>query len=114
MRGGKEVEVVVGSARKRFVIALKYPGEAEYRFLAATDLSWRTLDIVGTYTLRWLAEVFFSDWKLNEGWGQLAKQPGEGSSRSLGLPPDHTLLFIPSDWRKRSRHGFPWCPPANT
>lgn len=53
VRGGKAVEVVGGArrhvnahARKRFVIALKYPGEAKYRFLVAMDLSWRTLDIV--------------------------------------------------------------------
>lgn len=106
VRGGREVEVVVGSARlhvnaharKRFVIALKYPGEAEYRFLVATDLSWRTLDIAAAYTLRWLAEVFFEDWKLYEGWGQMAKQPGEeGSSRSLALSLrlDHALLLHP-------------------
>ena len=56
---------MVGSARlavcahgkRRFVIALKYPGETEYRYLVATDLSWRTLDIVQAYTLRWLVEI---------------------------------------------------------
>ncbi|MBK7001915.1 MAG: transposase [Rhodoferax sp.] len=106
VRGGQEIEVIVESARlhvcahekKRFVIALKYPGETEYRYLVATDLSWRTLDIVQAYTLRWLIEVFFADWKLNEGWGQLAKQPGEeGSSRSLilNLLLDHALLLHP-------------------
>lgn len=106
VRGGQEIEVIVESARlhvcahgkKRFVIALKYPGETEYRYLVATDLSWRTLDIVQAYTLRWLIEVFFADWKLNEGWGQLAKQPGEeGSSRSLilSLLLDHALLLHP-------------------
>jgi hypothetical protein len=106
VRGGAEVEAVVGSARlhvcahgkKRFVVALKYPGETDYRFLVATDLSWRTLDIVQAYTLRWLVEVFFEDWKLNEGGGQLARQPGEeGSSRSLALSLllDHALLLHP-------------------
>ena len=66
VRGGRSIEGMVSSARlyvrahaqKRFVIALKYPGEAEYRFLVATDLCWRTLDIIQTYTLRWLVEVF--------------------------------------------------------
>ena len=106
IRGGKEVVATIGSARlhvcahgkKRFVIALKYPGETEYRYLVATDLSWRTLDIVQAYTLRWLIEVFFEDWKLNEGWGQLAKQPDEeGSSRSLilSLLLDHALILHP-------------------
>lgn len=106
IRGGEEVPVTVGSARlvvcahgqKRFVIALKYEGEDTYRYLVATDLSWRTLDIVQAYTLRWLLEVFFADWKAYEGWGALTKQPGEeGSSRSLilSLLVDHCLLLHP-------------------
>ena len=106
IRGGADVPVTVGSARlvvcthgqKRFVIALKYEGEEDYRYLVATDLSWRTLDIVQAYTLRWLLEVFFADWKAYEGWGALTKQPGEeGSSRSLilSLVVDHCLLLHP-------------------
>lgn len=106
VRGGKQVAVVVGSARlhvhahrkKRFVIALKYEGEDEYRYIIASDLSWRTADIVEAYTLRWLVEVFFQDWKGNEGWGKLTKQTGEeGSSRSLilSLLVDHSLFFHP-------------------
>jgi len=119
IRGGEEIEAVVGSARlhvcahgkMRFVVALKYPGESEYRFLVATDLSWRTLDIVRTYTLRWLVEVFFSDWKLYEGWGPLAKQPGEeGSSRSLTLSLllDHALLLHPEQSARLENH-LPAC-----
>ena len=106
IRGGEPVEVIVSSARvhvrahgkKRFVIALKYTGETEYRYLVATDLSWRTLDIVQAHTLRWLVEVFLEDWKLYEGWGSLAKQPGEeGSSRGLALSLlcDHALILHP-------------------
>ncbi len=66
IRGGEPVTVTVGSARlpvcahggqKRFVIALKYEGEEDYRYLVATDLSWRTLDIVQAYTFRWLIGV---------------------------------------------------------
>ena len=65
----------MGSARlyvcahhtKRFVIALKYEGEEEYRYLVARDLTWRTLDIVQAHTLRWLVEVFIQDWKAHEG-----------------------------------------------
>lgn len=107
IRGGEPVNVTVASARlpvcahqgqKRFVIALKYEGEADYRYLVATDLSWRTLDIVQAYTFRWLIEVFFADWKAHEGWGALTKQPGEeGSSRSLilSLLVDHCLLLHP-------------------
>ena len=106
VRGGKEIKAVIGSARlhvhahrkKRFVIALKYEGEDEYRYIIASDLSWRTLDIVEAYTLRWLVEVFFQDWKGNEGWGKLTKQIGEeGSGRSLilSLLVDHSLFFHP-------------------
>jgi hypothetical protein len=90
--------VLKAHSGKRFIIALKYEGETEYRYLVATDLSWRYLDIVQVYTLRWLIEVFFEDWKLYEGWGQLAKQTGEeGSSRGLilSLLLDHCLLLHP-------------------
>lgn len=106
IRGGDEMTVIMGSARlcvcshgkKRFIIALKYEGEAEYRYLAASDLSWRTQDIVEAFTLRWLAEVFIEDWKSYEGWGKLTKQTGgEGSVRSLilSLLCDHCLLLHP-------------------
>jgi len=106
IRGGEVIEVLVGSARlyvrahgeKRFVIAIKYPNEKEYRFLVAKDMGWRTIDIVQTYTLRWLVEVFFEDWKLYEGWAIMAKQPGEeGSSRGLilSLLLDHALILHP-------------------
>jgi hypothetical protein len=107
VRGGEQIKVIVGSARlhvhahnkKRFVIALKYEGEDEYRYIIASDLSWRALDIVEAYTLRWLVEVFFQDWKGNEGWGKMTKQIGEeGSSRSLilSLLVDHSLFFHPA------------------
>jgi hypothetical protein len=64
---GEEVIAIVGSARlyvcshktKRFVVALKYVGEETYRYLIASDRSWRRLDIVQGHTLRWLVEVFF-------------------------------------------------------
>lgn len=106
IRGDSDVTVIVNSARLyvdahkkvRFVVAVKYQDENEYRYLVASDLSWRHLDIVQAYTLRWLVEVFFEDWKLYEGWGKLAKQPGfDGSSRSLTLSLllDHSLLLHP-------------------
>jgi hypothetical protein len=106
VRGGEEIEVRVSSARlyvcahetKRLVIALTYPGQSEPRYLVASDLSWRTQDILQVATLRWLVEVFLADWKRYEGWGTLAKQPDEeGSSRSLilSLLLDHALLLHP-------------------
>jgi len=106
VRGGKEVNAIVSSARlkvtahgkKRFVIALKYEGESDYRYLVATQMAWRTKDIIQAYTLRWLVEVFFEDWKLYEGWGREAKQlDEEGSSRGLilSLLFDHCLILHP-------------------
>src|ERR671915_118355 len=106
IRGGEPVTLRVSSARlyvdaqgkKRFVVALKYEGETEYRYLVASDLTWRTEDIVQAFTLRWLVEVFFEDWKGYEGWSALTMQPGaEGSSRSLilSLLVDQCLLLHP-------------------
>jgi hypothetical protein len=106
VRGGKKIKVVISSARlkvdahgkRRLVIALKYEGESEYRYLVATCLSWRTIDVVQAYTLRWLIEVFFEDWKLYEGWGSEARQfDEEGSVRGLilSLLLDHALLLHP-------------------
>ena len=106
VRGGEEVKATVSSARlkvlahskKRLVVALKYEGESDYRYLVATDMTWRTMDTIQAYTLRWLVEVFFEDWKLYEGWGREAKQwDEEGSSRGLilSLLFDHCLLLHP-------------------
>jgi hypothetical protein len=106
IRGGPTVTVKFGCARlyvkahqqKRFVVALKYEGEENYRYLVASDMSWRGIDIASAYTFRWLVEVFFEDWKLHEGWGQQALQRDyEGSSRGLilSLLLDHALLLHP-------------------
>lgn len=106
IRGEVTIKANISSARmyveahqqKRFVVAIKYEEEKEYRYLFATDMSWRTIDIAQGYTLRWLAEVFIEDFKMNQGWGQLTKQMDvEGSSRSLilSLLLDHCLLFHP-------------------
>ena len=119
IRGGAEVTVMANSARlyvdahhkKRFVVALQYEQETEYRYIVASDLSWRTLDIVQGYTLRWLVEVFLEDWKSYEGWGQLTKQPDEeGSSHGLilSLLLDHCLLVHPQQLA-RLEHKLPAC-----
>jgi hypothetical protein len=65
IRGGGEVEVIVGSARlyvcshhtKRFIVAITYADEEPSRDLMASDLTWRTLDMVQGHTLRWLVEI---------------------------------------------------------
>ena len=106
IRGGKSQQVTLLSARltvkahgkRRFVIALKYDNEKEYRYLVASDLSWRHEDIARLYTLRWLVEVFIQDWKTHGGWNKLTKHQGEeGSARGviLSLLCDHLLLLHP-------------------
>lgn len=71
IQSGKNVNVIMLGARltvkahgkRRFVVALKYDGETEYRFLVVSDLSWRYIDIAKHCTLRWLVEVEMRDWK---------------------------------------------------
>jgi hypothetical protein len=90
---------VKAHGKRRFVIALKYEGETEYRYLVASDLSWRHQDIAQLYTLRWLVEVFIQDWKCHAGWNRLTKHQGiEGSTRGviLSLLCDHMLLLHPA------------------
>tara|TARA_A100001037_G_C15085321_1_gene606387 strand:- start:82 stop:1479 length:1398 start_codon:yes stop_codon:yes gene_type:complete len=107
IRGGETKTVTYASAqlyikshkKKRSIVALKYEGESEYRYLVATNPNWLVTTIVQTYTLRWLVEVFFFDWKENEGWAKMAKQQrAEGSRRGLILSVllDHCLLLHPS------------------
>ena len=117
IRGGDEVVVWVSSARlyvcshktKRFIVAIKYEEEETYRYLIASDLSWRTRDIVQGHTLRWLVEVFIQDWKSYEGWSQLTKQPGEEGARHsviLSLLVDHSL-FVHPDQQHQLKNNLP-------
>jgi len=117
IRGGEEVVAMISSARlyvcshktKRFVIAIKYENEETYRYLIASDLSWRTLDIVQGHTLRWFVEVFIEDWKSHEGWSQLTKQPGEEGARHsviLSLLVDHSL-FVHPDQQHQLKNNLP-------
>src|SRR4029434_2991153 len=83
---------------KRFIVALKYAEEEAYRYLIASDLSWRALDIVQGHSLRGVVEVFMQDWKSYEGWSPLTKQPGEEGARHsviLRLLVDHSLFVHP-------------------
>jgi hypothetical protein len=87
-------------SHKRFlhVIALKYNNETDYRYIAATDLTWRGLDVIRAYSTRWLIEVFFQDWKAYDGWGKSACQRGDDGARRgvfLSLLVDHFLLSHP-------------------
>ena len=59
VRGDKEQKVMFSAIRvhvnarecKHFVIALKYEGQSEYRYLVAENLSWRGQDISNANTL---------------------------------------------------------------
>jgi DDE superfamily endonuclease len=89
--------------KKRRVVALKYHDEDKFRYIVVTDPNWMMTNIISAYTLRWLVEVFFFDWKGSEGWAKLAKQQGyEGSSRGLILSVllDHCLLLHPAQKAK--------------
>jgi hypothetical protein len=117
IRGGAERVAMVGSAQlyvcshqtKRFIVAIKYTEEETPRYLIASDLSWRTLDVVQGHMLRWLVEVFIEDWKSHEGWAQLTKQPGaEGARHSviLSLLVDHSL-FVHPDQQHQLKNNLP-------
>ena len=80
---------VSSHGEKRVVIALRYEGEEEYRYLYATRLAWGAKDIITTYEPRWLVEVFFQDCKEFEGLGKLQLLDIEGSERAVTL----SLLF---------------------
>lgn len=106
IRGGKKVNIYYSSiiakvkahGEKRLIIAYKYEGEKELRYLFATDMTWRVQTTIQVYSLRWLVEVFIQDWKLYEGWANLTKHIGEegaNSSLRLSLLFDHCLLLHP-------------------
>lgn len=120
IRGGKSIKVTMLSARlyvkaharRRFVVALKYEDEEEYRYLVASDMSWHHADIARLYSLRWLVEVFIQDWKAHGGWNRLSKQQGvEGSRRGLilSLLCEHLLLLHPEQ-SVRLKHNQPGMP----
>jgi len=107
IRGGKQVLIYYSSVigrvkshgKKRLIIALKYEGEATFRYIIAQNMTWRVQDVLACFSLRWLVEVFFQDWKMYEGWGQLTKHVGEEGSRQsliLSLLFDHCLLSHPT------------------
>jgi hypothetical protein len=96
IRGGKTERMIIGSARlyveahgcMRFVIAIRYSEQEEYRHLVASDLSWRTDDIVKAYTFRWLMETVIEDSKVScaelvEAMEDGARRPSSQASRGL-------------------------------
>ena len=75
IRGGiiKDVEIkharlYVGSHKRILnIVALRYDGEDNFRFIITPNLSWKAIDVAQLFTFRWLVEVFFYDWKYYEG-----------------------------------------------
>jgi hypothetical protein len=118
LRGGqiiKEIEYiparlfVKSHGRRLYVVAMRYKGEEEYRYITATDLTWKAEDILRCYSFRWLVEVEIEDWKLYEGYGRRAMQQGaDGACRgvTLSFVVDHLLLSHPLQVN-RSRAGLP-------
>lgn len=93
---------VKSHGKKRHIVALKYEGETEYRYLIATDLTWRTEDIIKSYSFRWLIEVVIEDWKQYNGFGRKASQQGADGACTcmfLSLLVDHFLLTHPYQLR---------------
>jgi hypothetical protein len=90
-------------------VALTEAGAETYRDRMASDLTWRTLDMVQGHTRRWLVEVCVQDWKSHEGWSQLTQQPGEeGAHRRviLSLLVEHGLCYH-HDQYAQFKHNLP-------
>ena len=87
---------VAAHKEKRMVIAIRHENQNDFRYIIASDMTWQYIDVIQAYTLRWLIEVFFQDWKTYEAWSNLTKQQGvEGSSRCviLSLLLDHAFFL---------------------
>ena len=113
IRGGiiKNVEIkharLYVESHKRIlnIIALRYEGEENFRYIITPNLSWRAIDVVQLFTFRWLVEVFFYDWKCYEGFGQAAIQQSYDGGLCgvlLSLLVDQCLLFHPEQIRRIS------------
>lgn len=114
-RGGLEKTIIYASARlyvnshKKIyhIVAFKYEGEERFRFIAASELTWHTKDIIRTYAWRWLVEVEIEDIQLFCGYGQLSMQRGEvGACRGviLSFLLSHFLLWHPLQWNLYRAH----------
>lgn len=65
IRFGESQTILLNGARlwvkahqkRRYVIALRYEGEQEDRYIVATDMTWMMTDIALAYTMRWLVEI---------------------------------------------------------
>ena len=119
IRGGKKQNVEIKHARlfvpahgrKYNIVALRYEGETDFRYIITSNLCWRAKDIVQVFSYRWLVEVFFFDWKCYESWGQAAMQQKNAGALCgvyMSLLSDQCLLSHPEQIR-RIQSGLPAC-----
>ena len=67
------------------IVAITYAEEEPDRYLIASDLRWRTLDIVQGQPLRWLVEQFYEDAKGECGLAHDQGRRWDGLHRHLAL-----------------------------
>jgi len=105
----KAARVFVNSyGRKLLVVAIRYKTDQDWQYLFGTDLTWTAISIIKAYSLRWLVEVFFEDWKQYDGWGVGALQRSvEGAVRGvfLSLLADLFLLYHQRTEKSLQEHG---------
>ena len=63
------------------VVAMRYFGETNLRYIVCGDITWRAIDIIRHYGLRWIVEVVIEEWKQFSGFGKGACQYGEEGAR---------------------------------
>ncbi len=66
-------------------MALTYEGEGTYRFLIASNLTRRTLDIVQGHTLRWLVKIFVQNWTSAHGGEGIQKLHGPAMTLQVAV-----------------------------
>lgn len=88
------------------VVAYRYEGETRWRYICASNLTWRSQDIIQAFSYRWLVEVVIEDLKQYDGWGKDASQYGINGARRgllLSLLLDQFLTQHPSQVRLYQR-----------
>lgn len=108
----KHARLYVPSHNRRLnIVAIKYECEKNFRYLITSNFGYRPIDIAQMYSFRWLAEVFFFDWKCYEAWGQTAMQQKNAGALCgvlMSLLLDQCFLFHPEQVR-RIKNNIPAC-----
>ena len=108
----KHARLYVPSHKRRLnIVAIRYEDEKNFRYLITSNFTYRPIDIVQIFSFRWLAEVFFFDWKCYEAWGQTAMQQKNAGALCgvlMSLLLDQCLLLHPEQVR-RIKNNIPAC-----